>query len=167
MSDKNSLRNFHHPKKNLALRGQLKNFATRFFMGDLEKLSGRPKLVSGKRTKKIDARFTEEEYNQVLALEKELQISKTELVRMRVLNGAKQIVINSKELIKHLDAIGAEMGRIGNNINQLARHANVLNLQNALSPDVAVRFNELLDDYIGIQQQLETALRKIIRAMAN
>ena len=44
LSDKNSLRNFHHPKKNLALRGQVKNFATRFFMGDLEKLAGRPKL---------------------------------------------------------------------------------------------------------------------------
>ena len=106
-----------------------------------------------------------DEYNLVLALEKELQISKTELVRMHILNDAKQVVVNSKELIMQLDAIGAEMGRVGNNINQLAKHANTLKLTVDLPPSVATKFNELLEAYIRMQQGLETALRKIIRAM--
>jgi len=47
----------------------------------------------------------------------------------------------------------------------LAKHANVLNLKGSLSPEIAVKFNELLESYIRIQQALEVALRKIIRAM--
>jgi len=136
-------------------------------MGDFKKLSGRPKLTTGKRIKKIDARFTEDEYNQISELEIELGISKTELVRMRVLYNAKQLVANSKELIKYLDTVGAEMGRIGNNINQLAKHANTLNLRGDLSPAVVGKFNELLESYIRVQQGLEAFLRKIIRAMGN
>jgi hypothetical protein len=134
-------------------------------MGDFKKLNGRPQLKTGKRTKKIDVRFTEDEYELVLAMEKELGISKTELVRIRILNDAKKVVVNSKELIMQLDAVGAEMGRVGNNINQLAKHANVLNLKGALNASVAARFNELMDTYIKMQQALEIALRKIIRAM--
>ncbi|WPV02996.1 plasmid mobilization relaxosome protein MobC [Mucilaginibacter sp. cycad4] len=57
------------------------------------------------------------------------------------------------------------MGRIGNNINQLARHANVLKLQGTLHPTVVKHFETLLDDYIKIQRQLEISLRKIIRLM--
>ena len=80
-------------------------------MGDFKKLNGRPKLKEGGRSKKIDVRFTETEYKVVLELEKELGISKTELVRMRVLNNAGNIVINARELLGLLDDIGAEMGR--------------------------------------------------------
>lgn len=134
-------------------------------MGDFNKLKGRPQLKAGKRTKKIDVRFSEEEYDLVLALEKELGISKTELVRMRVVYDAKQVVVNARALVACLDAIGAEMGRIGNNINQLAKHANILNLQGALNAPVVNKFNELLEAYIKMQQALETSFRKIIRAM--
>jgi hypothetical protein len=84
---------------------------------------------------------------------------------MHVLQNAGKLVINSRELLKHLDDIGAEMGRCGNNINQLAKHANWLKLQGALSPDIPNRFNNLLEGYIRIQQALEASLRKIIREM--
>jgi Bacterial mobilisation protein (MobC) len=133
-------------------------------MEGAQKLNGRPRLKSGKRIKKIDTRFTEDEYKLVEDLEKALGVSKTELVRMRLLNNADQVVINAKSLINALDAIGAEMGRIGNNINQLAKHANILKLQGELSPITVTKFNTLLESYIGVQQALETALRKVIRA---
>jgi hypothetical protein len=136
-----------------------------FCMDEFKKMSGRPKLKSGKRSKKIDARFTDDEYELIAKLEKQFGISKTEIIRMRVLNDAEKIVVNAKELFKYLDSIGAEMGRAGNNINQLAKHANTLKLKNALSPSVVTEFNGLLEDYIGIQQTLEAALRKIVRAM--
>jgi hypothetical protein len=117
------------------------------------------------RTKKIDARFTEAEYQLVLALEKELGVRKTDLVRMRLLSDAPAVVLNAKELIRSLDSIGAELGHSGNNINQLARYANILKKKRMLSPVVMERFNILFEQYIGHQKNLEAALRSIVRAM--
>jgi hypothetical protein len=117
------------------------------------------------RTKKIDARFTEAEYQLVLALEKELGVRKTDLVRMRLLSDAPAVVLNAKELIRSLDSIGAELGHSGNNINQLARYANILNKKRMLSPVVMERFNILFEQYISHQKNLEAALRSIVRAM--
>jgi len=117
------------------------------------------------RTKKIDARFTEAEYKVILALEKELGIRKTDLVRSRLLENAPAVVLNAKELIRSLDSIGAELGRSGNNINQLAHYANILTIKRVLSPVIIERFNTLFEQYIKEQQVLESALRRIIRAM--
>ena len=134
-------------------------------MAEVKKLTGRPKLESGKRSRKVDVRFTEEEYQDLTDLEKELGLSKTEIVRLRVLDKGARGVVNAKELVRLLDAVGAEMGRSGNNINQLARHANTLKLQGNVPPGVAAEFNGLLEQYIAMQQSLESALRTIIRLM--
>jgi len=129
------------------------------------KVNGRPLKTEGKRTKKIDARFTEDEFKVVLELEKTLGISKTDLVRTRLLQDARLTVINAKELIALLDSIGTELGRCGNNINQLAKYANVLNKYGKLSPVVMERFNLLFEDYTENQKKLEISLRKIIRTL--
>jgi len=118
------------------------------------------------RSKKIDARFTEEEYKVVLALEKELGVRKSDLVRDRLLNNAPAVIIHAKELISRLDAICTELGRSGNNINQLARYANILNKRRLLSPVVLERFNMLFEEYLANQKVLEGALRSIIRSLA-
>ncbi|WEA00741.1 plasmid mobilization protein [Mucilaginibacter sp. SJ] len=136
-------------------------------MVDFKKLNGRPKLEEGRRTNFINVRFTDDEYKEITEIEQQLGISKTELIRMRILSDAKQTVINAKELIIYLDAVGAEMGRIGNNINQLAKHANTLKLKGALNPMIIEQFNRLFEEYIQVQQILEAALRKIIRTMGN
>lgn len=135
-------------------------------MDNLKNKGGRPRLASGKRSIKIVSRFTDDEYKQILALEQELGINRSQIIRTRVLHNAEMIVVNSKELIKHLDSIGAEMGRAGNNINQLARHANVIKLKGDLPPAIAEKFNNLLEGYVGMQGVLEMSLRKIIRMMA-
>lgn len=124
---------------------------------------GRPVKEQGKRIKKIDARFTQDEYDTILELEKTLGVRKTDLVRTRLLQDARLTIINAKELIGFLDNIGAEMGRCGNNINQLAKYGNVLKKKGLLSPIVAERFNILFEQYIENQKQLEISLRKIIR----
>jgi hypothetical protein len=129
------------------------------------KLRGRPAKTSGKRTKKIDARFTEDEYRLIEEMEKALGLKKTELIRLRLLENSTKLIINSKELLLELDKVGTELGRAGNNINQLARYANTLQKKGVLSAAVAARFNELLENYNGQQMALETALRRIIRAM--
>ncbi|UOE52571.1 MobC family plasmid mobilization relaxosome protein [Mucilaginibacter sp. SMC90] len=120
-------------------------------------------MGSGRKNKKIDARFTEEEYNLILSLEKTLGISKTDLIRKRVLDNAGTVVVNAKELIKSLDNIFAELGRVGNNINQLAKHANTLKLKGLVSSLIIERFNTYFEQHLKNQQQLEITLRKVIR----
>ena len=130
-----------------------------------KRLKGRPSLKSGKRTKKVDVRFTEEEYLLILALEKSLGVSKTEIIRMRVLNRSSAMVINAKAMIDQLDLIGVELGRTGNNINQLARYANTLQKRGLFSVQIMDRFEILFHKHIEIQNLLEVSLRKIIRQM--
>ena len=127
--------------------------------------TGRPQKTEDKRTKKIDARFTEEEFRLVFELEKTLGVRRTDLVRTRLLQDAQLTIINAKELIAELEKIGTELGRSGNNINQLARYANRLNKKGILSPQVVEQFNLLFASHLEIRQGLETSLRKIIRAL--
>lgn len=122
-------------------------------------------MTSGKRTKIIKARLTEDEFKALLIIENAVGITRMELIRQRVLYHTGSILVNAQELLKLLDSIGAELGRSGNNINQLARHANILNKQGMLNANVASQFNELFTDYIQIQQELEKAIRQIIRLM--
>lgn len=131
-----------------------------------QKMNGRPPLQDGKRNKIVNIRFTEEEFRSILEMETELGISRTDLIRSRLLHQSRQRVANAKDLISHLDLIGAEMGRAGNNINQLARYANILRKQNILSEAVTERFNQLLETYLRNQTDLEAALRKMIRMMS-
>lgn len=126
---------------------------------------GRPEMTSGKRTKIIKARLTEDEFNQILIIEKSLGITRMELIRTRVLYNSNKVLVDAGELLRQLDAIGAEMGRGGNNINQLARHANILNNEGLLTESVAREFNELFRSYINIQRELEKAIRQVIRLM--
>lgn len=125
--------------------------------------TGRPIKTGPKRIKKIDVRFTQEEYDDVLELEKTLGLNKTDLVRARVLNDVTLMVVNARELIALLDKTGAEMGRCGNNINQLAKYANTLSKNGKLSPVVMERFNYLFEQYIELQKMMDVSLRKVIR----
>jgi hypothetical protein len=128
---------------------------------------GRPVVpVEIRRSKKIDARFTESEYAQILELEKALGISKTEIIRVKALSGSRQLVINARKMIFQLDHIGADLARVGNNINQLAKYANSLQKRGMLSEQIVERFNLLFEQHIKIQLDLETALRKIIRQLS-
>ncbi len=126
---------------------------------------GRPKMTEGRREKKITARFTEEEYKTVEELEATLGVSKTDLIRTRLLENAAAVVINARELITAIDAIGAELGRCGNNINQLAKHANILKKKNKLDASVIKQFNTLLTGHLEKQERLEVCLRHVIRAI--
>lgn len=129
------------------------------------KLSGRPPLTEGKRVKKIDARFTEDEYRLIEQMEQTLGLKKTDLVRLRLLDNSAKMLVKAKELIGQLDRVGTELGRTGNNINQLARYAHTLRLKGALSPAVVSHFNDLLASHNRNQQELEVTMRRIIRAL--
>lgn len=129
--------------------------------------AGRPLLNEGKRAFKITARFNEEEYRLVQDLEQALGINKTDLIRSRVLQNGTIVTINAKESIRQLDHIGAELGRLGNNVNQLARYANMLKKENILSPVVVERFVLLFENFVKNQHELDISLRKIMRILGS
>jgi hypothetical protein len=136
-------------------------------MAEDPKRKGRPPLTEGRRTFKIDVRFTADEYKLILDMEQAVGISKTNLVRQRVLKNGDGTVINAKALISALNQIGAELGRSGNNLNQLAHYANVLNLKEILSPGVVERYLLLLEENLKSRSKLDATLRKIIRQLGN
>lgn len=117
------------------------------------------------KIRRFELRLSEQELKQLMELEKSLGISRADIVRIRVLKNATKMLVNAKDLMKQLDDIGAELGRSGNNINQLARHANILHKQGMLSQSVSAEFNSLLGKYIGVQQELEKCIRQVIRLM--
>lgn len=123
------------------------------------------KELSPKKTRRFELRLSDQELNQFLELEKSLGISRADIVRIRVLKNSSKMLVNTKELMCQLDQIGAELGRAGNNINQLARHANILQKQGLLGPNVTAEFTSLFLEYIKVQRELEKLIRQIIRLM--
>lgn len=127
------------------------------------KRAGRKKKpVEAVKRIRYSVRFTEGENTDLLGIAGTLGISVAELLRTKAL-GTKNQVINGVNLISSLDKIGADLGRAGNNINQLARHANTLNKMGKVDESVMNRFNVLFADYIVTKREIQVALRKIIR----
>jgi hypothetical protein len=131
------------------------------------KLNGRPPMPEGKRSFRITARFNEDEYKIVQELEKTLGVNKTEIVRARLLHNGAAVLVNAKEVIRELDRIGTELGRSGNNINQLAHYANILTLKEVFSEVVIDRFNGIFERHLEQRKELDTTLRKIIRILGH
>ncbi|RYX87280.1 plasmid mobilization relaxosome protein MobC [bacterium] len=107
-------------------------------------------------------RFTEQENTELLVMVETLETTVSHFLRAKAL-GAKSQVVNGVNLISSLDKIGADLSRAGNNINQLARHANTLNKVGKVDESVMNRFNVLFADYIVTKREIQVALRKIIR----
>jgi hypothetical protein len=120
-----------------------------------------------KRTKLVKARLTETEYNQLLSMEKQLNVTRTEIIRNRLFKNTNKVLVNAKELMISIDAIGTELGKCGNNINQLARHANVLNKQGLLSAEIVDDFNRLFTEYITTEREVGKCIRELIRLMGS
>jgi len=128
---------------------------------------GRPPLVSGKRIKKIDVRFTQQEFELILAMEKASGLKKADLIRKKLLSEGEKMVMDSKAMMNNLDAIGLELSRAGNNINQLARYSNILNRDGLLSAVVVERLLLELRKYNKIKMDLERLMRKLIRLLSS
>lgn len=115
------------------------------------------------RSRRFELRLSEAERTQFLDLEKSLGLSRADIVRIRVLQHSKKMLVNTTEIMKLLDGIGTEIGRSGNNINQLAKHANTLQQQGMLHSALIRDLAPLLTEYIRLQRRLEQSIRQLIR----
>ncbi|CAH0267058.1 MULTISPECIES: plasmid mobilization relaxosome protein MobC [unclassified Pedobacter] len=128
---------------------------------------GRPHMKTGKRTRKITVRFSEEEFCSILSLERLLGLKRTDIIRKRVLEVNLQLVFDGRSVLASIDQIGLELSRTGNNINQLARYANILNKQHVLSPVIFSRYSKELDKHSLLLQKLNLEIKKMIRMMGS
>lgn len=126
------------------------------------KANGKP-ISNEQRNRRFELRLSEAERTQFLDLEKALGLSRADIVRIRVLQHAKKMLVNTTEIMKLLDSIGTEIGRSGNNINQLAKHANTLHQQGMLHSALLRDLTPLLSEYIRLQRRLEQSIRQLIR----
>lgn len=88
--------------------------------------------------------------------------SRSDFLRKKILNN-KSSIVNPIELVKQLDKIGAEISRIGNNINQITRYANILSLRGDIDTYPIKKFNSLMDEYMGLRRELVKAYRALVR----
>lgn len=70
------------------------------------------------RSIRISFRVTKKEHKELQQIAVTLGLNIGEVIRSKIL-GTKNVVFNGVNLIASLDKIGTELGRSGNNINQL------------------------------------------------
>lgn len=127
---------------------------------------GRKKLQANqKRTIKLQIHVNAREYE---ILTEQHQISGlrylSDYLRILILDEKKsRIIINKKKLIKQLDGIGAKISKIGNNINQIAKYANIQNKSGKVDQNTMIRFEKLMQDYLKEQRMLINAYRALVR----
>ncbi|MGQ7856547.1 plasmid mobilization protein [Pedobacter sp. WC2501] len=136
-------------------------------MAEKIKQIGRPHLKSGKRNRKISVRFSEEEFSSIVSLEKLLGLKRTDIIRKRVLEVNVQLIFDGRSVLGSIDQIGLELSRTGNNINQLARYANILNKQRVLSPVIFTRYSKELDKHSILLKNLNMEIRRMLRLMGS
>ena len=131
----------------------------------MKRKGGRP-ILSDSLAKKgeIKLRCTHVEKNIIKSRAKEYGLTMTDFILRKCLD--QKVVFNHIDYLKEIHALNLELGRQGNNINQLAKYANTLSVSNKLNPDVAARLLEVLDVYINKQEEVRVAFRRLIREMA-
>jgi len=89
--------------------------------------------------------------------------SMAEYLRQRIINTKDLYVNNPKEILKTLDKIGTEVSRIGNNINQLAKYANILAKDEKYKGEVIEDLNTLLRQYSKERKELALGIRALLK----
>ncbi len=97
------------------------------------------------RDKKVTIRLTQDEYNKLNNETQKLNMSMSELIRHKILN--KKVRVKSKLSTQAI----YELNRIGNNLNQIAKHCNITKTIDKL----------VLQQLVDIEKELKNLLEKV------
>lgn len=129
-------------------------------------MGGRKKLDRSERKSiKLQLHVTAEEFSM---LENQHRMSGrrflSDFLRALILDQKQmQRFTDQVELIKKLDMLGTSLGKIGNNINQLAKYANIQLKTRKMDPRTLDRYNLLMEQYLKEQRELSKAYRALAR----
>ena len=123
---------------------------------------GRPEKEV-KKSERVEVRLTVDELQKLIELEKETGTNRSVLFILRVIENRGFLI--TKDVIQELSKAGAEMGRVGNNINQLARHANTVFKTGPVPQQVIQDFEQLLAKHVEIESEIYAIFKKMYRVM--
>ena len=104
------------------------------------------------RTYVAHARMNEEEWKLSTSQAQKLGLSQSEFIRQAVFTAKVEVTIRPVYDSAVLDQIAAEYGKIGSNINQIARH---LNEGNPFTPQLQKNLNHCLADLSQLKRKIE------------
>lgn len=104
------------------------------------------------------------EKDDIKALAKSYGLTMTDYVLKKCLD--QRLVFNHVEYLKEIHELNLEIARQGNNINQLAKYANTLNISGKLNSEIAEKLTEILSIYSIKQDEIRSAFRRLIREMS-
>jgi len=118
------------------------------------------------KEKMVTFRLTEPEIQELDRLKTKYGLTRSELIRKFLLEEKGPLIVNLKSFLEGMQKLAAEQGRVNNNINQLAKHANQRLGPNQKNPFIFSRFNELMSKYLECQRQMNGSFRKIYQSIA-
>ncbi len=127
-------------------------------------IGGRKKLPEHLKRKQFDLYLNDVELK-VLKDQQEILGYKNlrSYMRFKLLKDKKRMIyVNPVELIKQMDIYGVEMGRIGNNINQMSRHANQFSKEDELDVNVIEGFTKAIEEYNNLRSKILMCFDKIL-----
>src|SRR5690606_7952416 len=117
------------------------------------------------RERIITFRLTDPEIRELDRLKEKYGLTRSDLIRKFLLAEKGPLIVNLKEFLEGMSELAAEQGRVNNNINQLARHANQSLRPNQTNPFLFARFNELMVKYLDYQKLMNGCFKKIYRSI--
>lgn len=119
------------------------------------------------RSHRVTFRLNDEEVKFLDDFSESVGISRSDLIRnlIRKIQGDVTI-IKTDRLLNDLAAVSAEQGRVNNNINQLAKHANQYFNTIPNNPKVFAQFNILFSQYLDYQEEMNKTLKRIYKSIS-
>lgn len=117
------------------------------------------------RERIICFRLTDPEIRELDRLKEKYGLTRSDLIRKFLLEEKGPLIVNLKEFLEGINELAAEQGRVNNNINQLAKHANKSLRPNQTNPLLFARFNDLMGKYLEYQRLMNGCFKKIYRSI--
>ena len=114
-------------------------------------MRGNIKAPEDRRSRQFVVRFTESEYASISSGAKNAGMSLSAYVRHLAVSGKVDVHYRLTQDSKDLGAILAQLGKIGSNLNQIARY---FNRGGQTSGGIEERLSELMSDMFDIREKL-------------
>lgn len=110
----------------------------------------------------VSVRLKPDDYAQLKEESKSLGMSLSQLIRIKLSND-KNKIINTNGILNAIEKIVNEQGRVNNNINQLAKHANTY--RDKISPKVFQDHTALMAKHLEHREVMNKILKQIYQAI--